>query len=77
MGKISINLKEGTLEKEKNEGVVGIDLGTTNSLIAYIKDNTPALLGKETIVPSVVYFDEGKNLSLFKGEQVVLYKLVR
>jgi len=61
MGKISINLKEGTLEKEKNEVVVGIDLGTTNSLIAYIKDNTPALLGKETIVPSVVYFDEGNN----------------
>jgi molecular chaperone HscA len=61
MGKISINLKEGTLEKEKKDVVIGIDLGTTNSLIAYVKDGTPLLLEKETIVPSVIYFDEESN----------------
>lgn len=61
MGKIAINLKEGTLEKKEKEIVVGIDLGTTNSLIAYIEKDTPTLLGKETIVPSVIYFDEDNN----------------
>ena len=34
MAKIAINLTTGTLQKE--EIIVGIDLGTTNSLIAII-----------------------------------------
>lgn len=42
--------------------VLGIDLGTTNSLIAYMKGNTPKCIddanGKNTLVPSIVYFDE-------------------
>ena len=37
MAKISINLKTGTAKKD-NEIIVGIDLGTTNSLVAYMKD---------------------------------------
>lgn len=40
MAKISINLKTGGVEHE-NEVIIGIDLGTTNSLVAYMKDGQP------------------------------------
>lgn len=57
MAKISINIKSGTLEKEGL--VVGIDLGTTNSLVAIVNPDTgkPEVLGKagEVLVPSVVH----------------------
>src|SRR5438309_1291980 len=42
--------------------IVGIDLGTTNSLVAIVEDGTPRVLpGRDgsTLVPSVIYFDEG------------------
>jgi molecular chaperone HscA len=35
MAQIAINIKEGTLRRE--EIIVGIDLGTTNSLVAVIE----------------------------------------
>lgn len=61
MAKISIDLKSGSI-KEESLAVLGIDLGTTNSLIAYMKGNTPKCIddanGKNTLVPSIVYFDE-------------------
>ena len=41
--------------------VVGIDLGTTNSLVAYMQGDTPAVIPGEdgsAIVPSVVAFDQ-------------------
>ena len=61
MAKISIDLKSGSI-KEANLAVLGIDLGTTNSLIAYMKGNTPKCIddanGKNTLVPSIVYFDD-------------------
>lgn len=61
MAKISIDLKSGSI-KEENLAVLGIDLGTTNSLIAYMKGNTPKCIddanGKNTLVPSIVYFDD-------------------
>lgn len=57
MAKISINVKTGTIESPGL--VVGIDLGTTNSLVAWINPDTgqPAVLGAEhdVIVPSVVH----------------------
>lgn len=67
MAKISINLKDGTVEKEKEADlIVGIDLGTTNSLIAYIKDNEPYALqnksGDHTLVPSIIHFDDSDNV---------------
>jgi Fe-S protein assembly chaperone HscA len=40
--------------------VVGIDLGTTNSLVAYVKDGTPVVIrdaSGDALVPSVVSFD--------------------
>ncbi len=64
MAKISINIASGSIEKRNV--VVGIDLGTTNSLVAYNeKDPSRPVLVKdsnnECIVPSVVYFDENNH----------------
>lgn len=63
MAKISINLATGSLQKE--EIIVGIDLGTTNSLVAFINpDNHPQVIndaGKGVLVPSVIHFDENNN----------------
>src|SRR5215468_3845685 len=36
--------------------VVGIDLGTTNSLVAHVADASPAVLGGDPLVPSVVHY---------------------
>ena len=63
MGKISINLKTGSVEKKKDV-VVGIDLGTTNSLVAVIdadSGNAKALSGSndsKVITPSIIHFTE-------------------
>lgn len=61
MATFSINLKDGNIESPK-EVIIGIDLGTTNSLVAYMKDGAPFCVkdpeGQNTLVPSVVYFDE-------------------
>lgn len=59
MAKISINLKDGSLKKE--EVIIGIDLGTTNSLAAYVYpgEGNPKILStnSDNLVPSIVYFD--------------------
>src|SRR5215475_12944605 len=44
-----------------NERIVGIDLGTTNSLVAYMQGETPAVIPGEdgaNLVPSVVALDD-------------------
>ena len=60
MAKISINLTSGTVSK--STAVIGIDLGTTNSLIATInrENKSPYCITKEkeSIVPSAIYFGE-------------------
>lgn len=65
MAKFSINLKEGTLQKE-SDLIVGIDLGTTNSLVAYIKDGQAVAVkgtnGKSTLVPSIVHFTQNQEI---------------
>ncbi len=63
MAKVSINLVTGSLQQEA--AIVGIDLGTTNSLIAIVRENeegkrVPIALREHdglALVPSVVYFD--------------------
>jgi len=65
MAKIGINIATGSLQKE--EIIVGIDLGTTNSLVAIIHPETKkAIALKEhnssSLVPSVVYFDNAGNV---------------
>ena len=60
MALISINLKTGSADKQADI-IVGIDLGTTNSLVAYIKDGAPVCVvgpdGKNTLVPSILHFN--------------------
>jgi Fe-S protein assembly chaperone HscA len=44
--------------------IVGIDLGTTNSLVAIVENGTPRIIkGRDgnSLVPSVIYFDESGN----------------
>lgn len=67
MTKIAINIATGSLQKE--EIIVGIDLGTTNSLVAIIHPDTrqPIALkehNSSSLVPSVIYFDEYGNVTV-------------
>ena len=67
MAKIGINLTTGSLQKE--EIIVGIDLGTTNSLIAIIHPNTkqPTVLKEfdaTSLVPSIIHFGKGGQISV-------------
>ncbi|WP_019946141.1 Fe-S protein assembly chaperone HscA [Hymenobacter aerophilus] len=62
MAKVAINLSTGSIQQE--EIIVGIDLGTTNSLVAYIhpENRQPLAIndqGRGAIVPSVVHFPGG------------------
>nr|MBP6811450.1 molecular chaperone DnaK [Saprospiraceae bacterium] len=65
MATFSINLKDGSVETPKPL-IVGIDLGTTNSLVAFIKDGQPYCVkgadGRSTLVPSVVHFAENGEI---------------
>ncbi|MEJ7626106.1 MAG: Fe-S protein assembly chaperone HscA [Ferruginibacter sp.] len=65
MARIGINLVTGSLQKD--EIIVGIDLGTTNSLVAIIHPDTkqPVVLKEydsSALVPSVIHFDEQGNV---------------
>ncbi|MGB4837521.1 MAG: Fe-S protein assembly chaperone HscA [Saprospiraceae bacterium] len=65
--KIPINLKSGNLDPEiPKEIIVGIDLGTTNSLVAYIENNQPVTVkssqGINSLTPSVLHFAEDGSI---------------
>lgn len=66
MAKVSINLATGSLQKE--DIIVGIDLGTTNSLVAFINpDKQPVVIndaGKGVLVPSVLHFGETGDITV-------------
>ena len=67
MAKIGINIATGSLQQP--EMIVGIDLGTTNSLVAIIHPETkmPVALKEfdgSSIVPSVVHFDSFGNVEV-------------
>ncbi|MBL7766428.1 MAG: Fe-S protein assembly chaperone HscA [Chitinophagaceae bacterium] len=67
MAKVSINIATGTLQQE--ELIVGIDLGTTNSLVAVIHPDTrqPVALkdvDQTTLVPSILHFGEQGSISV-------------
>jgi len=71
---IAINIATGSLQQE--EMIVGIDLGTTNSLVAIIHPETkkPVALKEHdssSLVPSVVHFDELGNATV--GETARLH----
>lgn len=62
MAKIPINLKTGEAGEAPSGLIIGIDLGTTNSIAAYTLDNQPMAIkgadGKHSLVPSIIYFEQ-------------------
>ena len=67
MAKIGINMVTGTVKQE--DVIIGIDLGTTNSLAAYIHPETgkPVAInysGLGTIVPSIVHFKKDGKIAV-------------
>lgn len=70
MAKIGINIATGSLQKQ--EMIVGIDLGTTNSLVAIIhpESKKPVVLKEHdgnALVPSVIHF--GKDGVISVGDE--------
>ena len=70
MAKIGINIATGSLQQA--EMIVGIDLGTTNSLVAILHPETgkPVVLKEfdgNALVPSLVHFGENGSVSI--GDQ--------
>lgn len=56
-----IEIEEPGKRELQEEIVVGIDFGTTNSLIAYSKHNNPQIInsvGKNGLLPSVIFYDD-------------------
>lgn len=78
MAKIPILIKEGKIDESAlEELIIGIDLGTTNSLVAIAKDNLPSVIkeeGKSGLIPSIIYFDA--NNDIIVGEEAK-EKLIR
>jgi molecular chaperone HscA len=67
MAKIGINISTGSLQK--SDMIVGIDLGTTNSLIAIIHPDSgqPVALKEHdssSLVPSIVHFGSGGEITV-------------
>jgi len=82
MAKISINMKSGEIAEK--EIIVGIDLGTTHSLVAFVNNGEAELVkdssGKNTLVPSIVHFsisgevlvgDQAKAMLLSHPERTI------
>jgi molecular chaperone HscA len=74
MAKIAINIATGSLQQD--EIIVGIDLGTTNSLVAIIhpESKKPVVLkehNSNSLVPSVIHFDS--NGQIIVGEEAKKY----
>lgn len=75
MAKIGINIATGSLQQA--EMIVGIDLGTTNSLVAIIhpESKVPVALKEfntSSLVPSVVHFDAFGNPEVGEGAKQYL-----
>lgn len=67
MAKIGINISTGSLQQQ--EIIVGIDLGTTNSLVAIIHPDSrqPVVLKEHdgnALVPSIIHFGEAGSISV-------------
>ncbi len=75
MAKVSINIATGDIKQE--ETIVGIDLGTTNSLIAIVRqDEKQPIALREidglTLVPSIVHFDQYGNVTVGNAAKELL-----
>lgn len=71
MAKIPILIKEGRIDESAlEELIIGIDLGTTNSLVAIAKNNVPSVIkaeGRSGLIPSIIHFDI--NNEIIVGEE--------
>ena len=47
---------EATIKEACKQRVIGIDLGTTNSLVAWVSEGSPVVIGDDPIMPSVVHY---------------------
>ena len=60
MAIVPINMQEGKIAEEKKDLIVGIDLGTTHSLVAYMDAEQPKIIKDPvhgtSLVPSIIYF---------------------
>jgi Fe-S protein assembly chaperone HscA len=69
--KIKINIKDGSIKK--NDFVIGIDLGTTNSLVAMVNQTNqqPYCISEQqkTFTPSVIHIGENGNITI--GEKAI------
>ncbi|MBF0378861.1 MAG: Hsp70 family protein [Desulfamplus sp.] len=78
------NMKNNDLSKaEEHTTIIGIDLGTSNSLVSYIKNGSPRIIPNERgerMNPSVVHFKENgdvivgqmaKNQAVINSDQTV------
>mgnify|MGYP000990901366 CR=1 FL=1 len=75
MAKISINIATGSIQKE--EVIVGIDLGTTNSLVAIIHPDTHEAIAlkdidQTTLVPSIIHFGRDGSMVVGNGAKPFL-----
>ena len=69
MAKIQINMKEAKVVREENV-IIGIDLGTTNSLVAFMDEGQAVTIKTETnhsaLIPSILSIDGQK---VFVGDE--------
>ncbi len=72
MAKISINMKAGSVQHDEDT-IIGIDLGTTNSLVAYIENDIAVTIKSDTnksaLIPSILSLDGEK---VYVGEEAKL-----
>lgn len=73
MAKIPIDLTKGKLKEVETpleNVIIGIDLGTTNSLVAYMVDGKPVVVtdhsGKNALVPSIIHFERPDSVIVGK-----------
>ena len=62
---------QSTTKEACRARVVGIDLGTTNSLVAYVADGAPVVIGGDggPLVPSVVHYRAGGDPTVGRAAQ--------
>jgi molecular chaperone HscA len=76
--KIPINVKTGSIQEDKRptDTIIGIDLGTTNSLVAYIENNQPVAVkdenGENTLVPSIIHFGNNEIIVGDKAKEKLI-----
>ncbi len=67
MAIIPINMQEGKIA-QNSEMIVGIDLGTTNSLVAYMNGDQPQIIKDPiqgtALVPSIIHFAENGDVTV-------------